>query len=221
MTAGRARAAPRAVGLGWTGPALRVDTYQSAPSGMARFAAMNPFHWDPDWRIPVPGQPGITACSLESVWQGLKIHEGGTDFAMFRTRPYKRPPDTARAAHDYAATRFLLGDADVDIVTARLLIYVPAYLHLLDRLVPQCVMAEIHGALTAGTDVVFYDWDGNFNILDPSASFSHSALLAAWFNADLDQGFLEPWRGARPSRSGYDAVALDRYRSLHGQKVTT
>jgi hypothetical protein len=225
LTVGRARPVRREVGLGWTGPALRVDTFQAAPTDMARFATMNPFHWEPSWRIPVPGQPGRYACSLESIWQGLKVHEGDVDFAMFAARPYKRPPDHARGAgYDYSATRFRLVGDDVDVVTARLLIYLPAYLYLMDRLVPDDVIAEVHGALTAGVDVLFYDWDDNFDICDPRSSFSHSAILAAWFDGDLDRAFLQPLRRLctkRPNLARHAAVRLDRYRATHRRKVTT
>ena len=91
MTPGRARPVARSSGLGSTGPELRVDTYQSAPSNMECFTTLNPFHFDPAWQIPVPGQSGLSACSVEAVWQGLKVHDGQTDFPMFTQPPYKRP----------------------------------------------------------------------------------------------------------------------------------
>jgi hypothetical protein len=196
-----------------------VDTYQAAPEAFARFATMNPFHFEPGWRIPVPGLPGRFACSVESVWQGLKLFGGELDLAMFSSHPYKRPPDSARGpGYDYAASRFRIGDHEVDLVTARLLLYLPTYLYLLDHLVPEALTAEIHDALVTGTDVVFFDWDANADILDPRSSFSHSSLLASWFNGDLDQDFLVHWRGARDASPQVPGgrLALDRYRSLHG-----
>ena len=221
-TRGRARAVAREVGIGWSAAALRVDTYQAAPADMARYTTMNPFHWDPAWMIPVPGQPGVTSCSMEAVWQGLKIHAGETDFGMFAVRPYKRPADGLRGADfDYAGSRFLFRDIAVDLLTARLLIYLPAYLYLMDRLVADSVIEEIRAALATGTDVVFYDWDDNFAISDPGSSFSHSALLAAWFNGDVEDQFDRARRrllAAHPVWAGED-LPLDRYGSVHERQV--
>jgi hypothetical protein len=224
MTVGRARPVARPIGLGGTGPesrVLRVDTYQAAPPEMACFATLNPFHFDQAWRIPVPGQAGMFACSVEAVWQGLKVHNGQTDFPMFSRPPYKRPADEDRGAgYSYPASRFRFGNGaaggEVDLVTARLVIYLPAYLYLLERLVPDEVMARIGQALAAGDEVLFYDWDDNFDILDPGASFSHSALLAAWFNGTLDEQFLRPQSALladRPELTHPDVCPLlDRYR---------
>jgi hypothetical protein len=216
---GRAEPVPREVGTGGTSPALRVDTYQAAPPDMARFAALNPFHFDRAWRIPVPAQPGRFSSSIEAVWQGLKVHDGVTDFAMFDQPPYKRPPDRDRGPDfDYVASRFRLGDLEIGLVAARLAIYLPTYLFVLERLVPGAVIAEIFATLSRGADVYFYDWDDNFDILDPRSSFSHSAVLAAWFNGTLDEQFLTPWREllvGRPEFECADLPPLDRYRSLH------
>jgi hypothetical protein len=37
-----------------------------------------------------------------------------------------------------------------------------------------------------GTQLVFYDYDCNFDIEDPASSYSHSAILAAWFGGGLE-----------------------------------
>jgi hypothetical protein len=218
VNTGRAVAVPRQVGTAVVGTALRVDTYQAAPPDMARFATMNPFHFDPAWCIPVPGQPGRHSCSVEAVWQGLKILDGSTDFAMFDRPPAKRPPDRERGpGYDYTASRFRLGADEVDLVTARLILYLPAYLFVLERLVPTVALAEIDAALAAGRDVYCYDWDDNTDIFDPAASFSHSAVLAAWFNRTLDEQFVEPRRALtarRPELARVALPALDRYRAF-------
>lgn len=212
---GRCRAVSRASGTAEDSAALPVDTADCAPPDMARFATMNPFHFEPGWRIPVPGTR-LRASSMESVWQGLKYVDGETDLAMFDRRPVKRPPDHLRGPDfDYPATTFEYAGEALDLVTARLLIYLPAYLYVLDRLVPDAVVAEIASARAAGRDVLFYDWDDNVDILDPSSSFSHSAILAAWFDGRLAEWFLPAYRSRGSSIADLD---LARYHDLHPRK---
>jgi hypothetical protein len=55
--------------------------------------------------------------------------------------------------------------------------------------------------MAAGDLVVFYDVDSNMDIFDVSASFSHSALLASWFNGSLDESYLRHIRSAVTSDS--------------------
>lgn len=218
-----ARAVPRADGLrladGDTGT-LCVDSADCAPASMERFRCFNPFRFVPDLGLPVPGQ-SVSACSIESVWQGLKLVDGQTEFSMFTRPPYKRPSEQERQrpGYRYEEAVFLYGTDVVDLVTARYALYLPTYLYALDRLAPQAVIEEIDGALEAGRAVAFYDWDDNFVLTDPSRSFSHSAILAAWFNATLERMLVRPaihWL----QRQGLDlpesAFPTERYRKLHG-----
>ncbi|MFD0530487.1 DUF6939 family protein [Kitasatospora arboriphila] len=148
--AGTTRAVSRAEGLALgAGDGLLIDTCQAAPASMRRFATMNPFHRDRRWRIPVPGT-AQTSQSLENVWQALKLVDGRTDLSLLARPAEKRPPDHLRGpGFDYAASTVSFAGRPTDLVTARYLVYLPAYLHVLDRLVPDAVVAEITGALAA------------------------------------------------------------------------
>lgn len=215
---GQARAVSRQRGEN-SGTALAVDTADAAPAHMRRWAYLNPFHFRPGWRIPVPGS-GEFACSVESVWQGLKLVDGATDLAMLRRPAAKRPPEAQRGnGFDYRASVFQFGSHTIDLVTARYLIYLPTYLHLLERLVPDIVLREITDALANGQDVHFYDWDANFDIEDASASFSHSAVLAAWFGGRLEPELdrRDRWLAAAGIGRDDHPLALDRYRRLHSR----
>jgi hypothetical protein len=179
---------------------------------------MNPFHFDPAFAIPVPGR-AATSCSVEAVWQGLKIVDGRTDEAMFTRPPEKRPADRSDPAYVYSRSVFSFGEAVIDLVTARHLIYLPAYLFALDRLVEDAVVREILDALASGLEVVFYDWDANFDITDPASSFSHSAILASFYEGTLEEAVLAPAR--RVARSLESRATEDllerhtaRYRAL-------
>ncbi|MEU9103508.1 hypothetical protein AB0D54_03930 [Streptomyces xanthophaeus] len=214
---GTTAAVSRASGLATTGPrVLCVDTAAAAPPGMRRFATMNPFHFDQGWRIPVPGLDAVSH-SVESVWQALRIVDGETDLPMLQRPAAKRPAEHLRGnGFDYARSALSHAGTPVDLVTARYSIYLPTYLHLLDRLVPDSVLDEIRTALDTGRDVVFYDWDDNFDIEDPRSSFSHSAILAAWFGGRIEQEFLERrrrWHPPHPSLT--DPLPLDRYHRFH------
>ncbi|MFF3958343.1 DUF6939 family protein [Streptomyces sp. NPDC001890] len=225
MASGRAHGVAREQGVAAAeaGTHLCVDTYRFAPAGMARFRTMNPYHRDRSWRIPVPGT-GLTAESVESVWQGLKLVDGETCPAMFGQDPAARPPGELRRlpGYDYAASVFQYGDVVLGLFEARLLIYLPTYLHLLDRLADDRAVVEIHAALRAGRDVLFYDYDANMDPAFTGDSWSHSSILAAWFNDELD-GLLEQSRTHRArleAGSGGRLPAsaplpLDRYRALH------
>jgi hypothetical protein len=205
---GRAHPIRRIEGIHGATGALRVDTADCAPVEMARFTTMNPFHFNPRWRIPVPGSDRHAA-SVEGIWQGLKRVDGRTDLAMFERAPEKRPPDSDRGPEfDYTKTVFEYGEKIIDLVSARLLIYIPAYLYVLDHLVPEKMIEEIATALSNGQDVLFYDWDENFDVLDPTSSFSHSSLLAAWFGGRLEEEFLRHF-DVRPR------LELGRYHLLH------
>ena len=59
-----------------------VDVTSKAEDGMV---ALSPFY--PHGGIPVPFSDGVTAESVEGIWQGLKVFEDeGVDTAVFRNR---------------------------------------------------------------------------------------------------------------------------------------
>jgi hypothetical protein len=73
----------------------------------------------------------------------------------------------------------------------------------------------------AGNDVFCFDWDANIEIEDGSASFSHSALIAAFFNGTLDayaDRFADRWTSfhERPAPE----LPLTRYCGLRTQEVS-
>lgn len=196
---------------------LMVDTYDGAPANMAPFRPFNPFHLWPAPVLNVPGMEGRLSRSLEGIWQGLKVIEGETDAGQFSAPPRKRPTDAVRRAsptYRYDAARFRLGGSEIGLREARFRIYAVAYLELLDRVVPAALIARIRRAAQAGLEVVFYDWDDNGDIADIRASYSHSALLRAWFAGDLEEALLVPARRwlTPAARAGFEADVRARTR---------
>jgi hypothetical protein len=158
---------------------------------MARYRPLNPFNRAANRRLPVPGA-AVLASSVEAVWQGLKVVDGRTDFAMFPRRARQRPSGEERQlpGYRYEDSAFLHGDQVVDLVTARLVIYVPTYLFMLEHLAPYELLRSLVRAGRDGRNILFFDVDANFDVFDRSSSFSHSALLASWFSGSLEDSYL-------------------------------
>lgn len=193
---GKAHAVSRDVGLEMLkqgAKAFCVDSADVAPPSMSRFRCFNPFHFDHSYAIPVPGC-ALSSNSIEGVWQGLKVVNGYTDFSMFTRKAEKRPSMKERETfgYDYKESKFLYGERVIDLITARFAIYLPTYLYVLENLVPDHTIEEIHESMEKGCDVYFYDWDSNFDIFDPTSPFSHSAILQSWFNRTLDEDYIQP-----------------------------
>lgn len=178
---------PRGLAIFAQGDFLCIDTFKDCADSMRKWSQLCPFTVWPQAIIPVPGRADLRARSIESIWQGLKIVDNELDLAQLHGIPEKRPPDHERGPEfPYADSRFRFGDVDLDIVTARYLIYFPTYLYVLDNLVGLEVHREIEKWISSGGTAAFYDWDANIDIDDPRSSFAHSALLAGWYGGTLD-----------------------------------
>jgi hypothetical protein len=158
------------------GNAIDVSSYGAAP-----YDTFSPFTYSPDSRIPVPGQEEVYAASVESIWQGLKVIDGQTDFRMFNRHPKKRRG---------LVEGHLFGTEHIGALEARERIYRPAYFFFLEHCVPTPIKEEVLArALEDG--VVFYDVDANLDIADTSCSLAHSVFLAAFFEGYLERRVLE------------------------------
>ncbi|HDR8128709.1 TPA: hypothetical protein QC448_004596 [Bacillus cereus] len=171
---------------------LCIDSADVAPESMKKYKSFNPFNYNKYLTYPVPKMNDFFSHSIESIWQGLKIIENKTDFNLFKVQPYKRPSMVERENKDfyYENTQFLYGDQIIDLLEARFLIYCPVYLYNLEKICPKELINTIGDAINQNKVVIFYDWDDNFQIEDVSSPFSHSSLLAAWFNGSLETTLL-------------------------------
>ena len=99
------------------------------------YAFLNPFHYQENYHIPVPGFPNLFSHSVEAIWQGLKLVNGEIDLRMFDRKPEKRPSKNQRKNKSdfiYENSIFLFERNIIDLVTARHLIYVPSYTFLFE-----------------------------------------------------------------------------------------
>jgi len=146
--------------------ALDVSSYASKP-----YKSFSPFTYSPDFKIPVPGQEGVYACSVESVWQGLKLIGGAADFEMFTRMPEKRKGEVQ--GHEF-------NGKVLNPVSARINIYKPTYLFYVEHHVPsETKESVLELALKKG--ISFYDIESNLDIEDTSAPLAHSAILKTFF----------------------------------------
>lgn len=176
---------PRAVGQDWAHKQSPDVIVYDAAAKEPGPAFLNPFYFAKDRRIPVPGQPGLRAYSVEAVWQGLKLVDGKTDFARFHNRPHKRPTSKERQAdpdYDYQTSQFQYGLNVLDLATARRVIYVPTYRYLFEHYVPEDFKDEVCAHLVEGRRVLIHDWDDNPRLDDTRTPFAHGALLAQLLN---------------------------------------
>ncbi len=148
-------------------------------SGYARqpYALFSPACANPLTRIPVPGQRYTSACSVESIWQGLKVIGGRTAFDMFLRRPRKRAG---------TVEGHLLGDTIIGYAEARRAVFRPSYFHYLEHYVPESAKEAILERAFERDGVAFFDVCDNVDPADLSAPLAHSAYLAEYFNEFLD-----------------------------------
>ncbi len=150
---------------------IDVSSYGEYP-----YTLFSPFSYSPDYQIPVPGQDNEFACSVESIWQGLKLINGSTDFRLFGLRPRKRKG---------IVQGHLLGSQVIGLVEARKEIYMPSYFFHVQKNVPQEIKDNLlEKALT--DDVLLYDVEENLDIDDDSSPLAHSVFLAMFLNQYKD-----------------------------------
>jgi hypothetical protein len=130
--------------------------------------------------IPVPGL-NRTSKTVEGIWQGLKVIDGEPDFNLFYDFAGKRKPKSGATLEGW-----LYGDEVIDLVTARLKIYLPAFLfhwkhnvsdEIKDRLVDLAASKEAEGL-----DVPVYDFETNADIFKADKSYAHAHLVAYLLN---------------------------------------
>ena len=152
--------------------ALDVSSYGQRP-----YNCFSPFTYSPDFRIPVLGQESVFSCSVEGIWQGLKLIDGTSDFTMFSKKPKKRKGNVL--GH-------VFNSEILDIVSAREKIYKPAYFFYVQNYVPLEIKESVlEKAVREG--VVFYDVESNLDPANPSAPLAHSIFLKMFFEDYSEQ----------------------------------
>lgn len=153
-----------------------LDITSSSPFRYGQL--LSPFY--PHRNIPIPGESGgMTACSVEGIWQGLKVFEhAGIDRYSFRNDTMKNIKRTVRKfgkplGHQYGVlSKQLLNYAD-----AKRLIYAPSYKYVLDNIPEvQHVIAKIKKQAEV-SDIVLLDYNLNPDNRDASKPLSHAEFV--------------------------------------------
>lgn len=158
---------------------LLVDVTSTSPD--PTFRRFSPFY--PHGNIPIPGTSNTTTSqSVEGLWQGLKVFENEDidpkKFAVTNMRNIKRPAGNKRGrviGHKY-------GDSIIDYVTSRKLIYIPAYMYVLENHL-QVEMLFLTNLLKEGNKLALIDYETNEDPEDTRKPMSHAALIASSLNS--------------------------------------
>ncbi len=157
-----------------------LDLTSRAAAPWVRFSPFYP-HGD----LPVPFSPGVTAASVEGIWQGLKVFEQAdvdpSKFAITDMRGLKRT--VRRFGNCLGHREGVTGTALLSYLEARRRIYLPVYTHVLrERLSAE--LDELR-ALAERGPLVLLDFETNADIDDPRKPLSHAALVIAWLRGEL------------------------------------
>lgn len=151
-----------------------VDVTSKGPEPWVR---LSPFY--PHGGIPVPFTPGVTAQSVEGVWQALKVFEGeDVDPAKLAVTTMSGLKRTVRRSGPVRGHREgLAGGRLLSYEDARRSIYLPTYRWVLEHRAAGEVAALRE--LAARGDVVLLDYTTNGDVSDLRTPLSHAALIAA------------------------------------------
>lgn len=139
------------------------------------YIGLSPFF--PHGDIPVPFSDGITGCSVEGIWQGLKVFNNhDVDMDTIKKTTMKNIKRTIRAfGYPKGHRKGINGEELLDYFEARILIYLPIYKWVLDN---KCQDALVQIKKQAETnDVVLLDYATNGNLFLPNKPLSHAALI--------------------------------------------
>ncbi|MFD0533143.1 DUF6939 family protein [Actinomadura luteofluorescens] len=159
-----------------------IDTTSKA---MEPWVRLSPFY--PHGGIPVPFCDGVTAQSVEGIWQALKVFEhADIDPAKLQVTTMRGLKRTVRRHGPVRGHRAGLdSDRLLDYVTARRLIYLPSYRWVLDHRVTD--LLERLRQLSDRAEVVLLDYTTNGDLTDVTKPLSHAALIRQYIERPAER----------------------------------
>ncbi|MBX7241547.1 MAG: hypothetical protein K1X92_07350 [Bacteroidia bacterium] len=151
-----------------------VDVTSKATTELIK---LSPFY--PHGGIPVPFSENIKAKSVEGIWQGLKVFEAADiDISMFGNDTMKNIKRTVRRfGKPLGHRKGVQGVELLDYIQARIEIYLPSYLWVLENKV-QSLLEKLKKA-SEKEDIVLLDYETNCDVFNPSKPLSHACLVKA------------------------------------------
>ena len=152
-----------------------VDVTSKATTGLVK---LSPFY--PHGEIPIPFSEGQTAMSVEGIWQGLKVFEKeDIDPKMLLNDKMKNIKRTVlKFGKPLGHRKGTKGTELLDYIQARIQIYLPAYLWVLENKV-QYIIERLRQA-SKEQDIVLLDYETNDDVLNSRKPLSHAYLVKAY-----------------------------------------
>ncbi|MDC8002120.1 hypothetical protein POV26_13825 [Aequorivita todarodis] len=172
-----------------------VDVTSKATTNLLK---LSPFY--PHGDIPIPFSEKRTAKSVEGIWQALKVFDSADiDEGKFQNDKMK---DIKRTVRKYGKPlghrKGVNGKELLNYIDARIQIYLPSYLWVLENKVSEIV--ERLKEASQKEDIVLLDYETNCDVLNPKKPLSHAFLVKAYVE------------GVYPK-------AIDLYRELKQRKL--
>jgi hypothetical protein len=152
-----------------------VDVTSKAPTALVK---LSPFY--PHGEIPIPFSENQQAKSVEGIWQALKVFESADiDKEMFQNDTMKNIKRTVRKfGKPLGHRKGINGSELLSYVDARIQIYLPSYLWVLENKV--CEILERLKEASQKDDIVLLDYETNCDVLNPKKPLSHAFLVKAY-----------------------------------------
>lgn len=153
-----------------------LDITSSSPFEYGRL--LSPFY--PHRNIPIPGDSrGMTAYSVEGIWQGLKVFENaGIDMHSFRNDTMKDIKRTVRKfGRPLGHQNGVYSKELLNYLDAKRLIYAPAYKYVLENVPKVKAIIERISQKALESDIVLLDYNLNPDNRDASKPLSHAELV--------------------------------------------
>ncbi len=143
---------------------------------------LSPFY--PVGDIPIPFSKGRVSKCVEGIWQGLKVFENDdVDEKCFDNETMKNIKRTVRKfGKPKGHRKGIKGKELLNYIQARIHIYLPAYLWVLENRANQLVEKLKNNSKEQ--DIVLLDYTVNCNVLDPSKPLSHACLIKAYIEGN-------------------------------------
>lgn len=157
---------------------------------------LSPFY--PHKNIPIPGDSkGMTAYSVEGIWQGLKVFEhAGIDMHSFRNDTMKDIKRTVRKFGRPLGHQFGVYSKELlSYLDAKRLIYAPAYKYVLENVPEVKGVIEKIRQKSQEFNIVLLDYNINPDNRDASKPLSHAELVKMYIEGrypETEEDF-RPW----------------------------
>lgn len=166
-----------------------LDITSSAEKKYAQY--LSPFY--PHGGIPIPFSSGLTAASVEGIWQGLKVFDG--EDVSWETMQNNTMRNVKRTVRKYGVPKGhrkgVNGTEILNYFSARMQIYLPSYKWVLENVPYVKDVVEKIKERSKTHDIVLLDYNTNIDFRDISAPISHAGLLKAYIEGTYPKDNVE------------------------------